>query len=137
MKKLRVTVEGKVYNVLVEMLDEAGTPPPFASSPAPASTTAASIQSSVSAASTPAAAPAARTATAEAGPGDVKSPLAGRVVSVDVQAGQTVVEGAQVLTIEAMKMNTYIYAHKAGIVGAVLIAAGDGVEEGQTLLKIS
>lgn len=130
MKKLRVTVEGKVYEVLVEMLDE-GTP---AASPAAAPVAAAPILSApvaTAAAHRPVATMAAPAA------GDVVSPLAGKVVSIDVKPGQTVTEGAQVATVEAMKMNTYIYAPKAGTVGAVLVNAGDAVEEGMPLLRIS
>jgi biotin carboxyl carrier protein len=62
--------------------------------------------------------------------------LAGKVVSIDVQIGQTVEEGAQVATIEAMKMNTYVNAPKAGRVTAISVKAGDSVEEGATLLVI-
>jgi biotin carboxyl carrier protein len=128
MKKLRVTVEGKAYEVLVEILDEPGVsaapraPIAAPAAPAPAPTTAP--------------APAAVAATAAAGPGDVPSPLAGKVVSIDVKVGQTVEEGAQVATVEAMKMNTYIYAPKAGAVSAILVNPGDGVEEGTALLRI-
>lgn len=131
MKKLRVTVDGKAYEVLVEILDE-GThtaPPIPTSTPAPVSAPAA--QAAVAA---PVSAPA--VAKASAGAGDITSPLAGKVVSVDVKVGQAVAEGAQVATVEAMKMNTYIYAPKAGTVSAVLVNAGDGVEEGSVLLRV-
>ncbi len=64
------------------------------------------------------------------------SPLAGKVVSIDVKLGQTVEVGAQVATVEAMKMNTYIYAPKSGAVSAILVNPGDGVEEGTALLRI-
>lgn len=104
MKKLRVTVDGKTYEVLVEMVDEP-------------------------AAATPPRAPAAAA-------GDITSPLAGKVVSVDVAVGQTVAVGAQVATIEAMKMNTFIYAEAAGTVAAVLVQPGDSVEEGAPLVRL-
>ena len=129
MKKLRVTVEGKAYEVLVEILDEgapAATPAPAAAAPAVQPVTA----------SAPATAPAATPAPA-ARTGDVVSPLAGKLVSIDVKVGQTVEEGAQVATVEAMKMNTYIYAPKTGQVAAILATPGDGVEEGTALLRIS
>ncbi len=130
MKKLRVTVEGKVYEVLVEMLDDAGQAAP---SPAPAPASAAPV---AAAAPAPAPAPAPASAASASGPGDVASPLAGKIVSIDVKVGQSVSEGAQVATIEAMKMNTYIFAPKSGRVDAVLVNAGDGVEEGTPLLRI-
>lgn len=124
MKKLRVTVEGKTYEVLVELLDE-GTAP-VATPPPPGR-------------------PGASTATPEpasppraaAGAGDVVSPLAGKVVTVDVKVGQALTEGTQVATIEAMKMNTYLYASHAGTVAAVLVNPGDNVEEGAPVVRLS
>lgn len=126
MKKLRVTVEGKMYEVLVETIDESS---PVAT---PAPVTSASVASAPVA---PVAAPAAPKKVV-AGGGDVTSPLSGKLVSIDVKQGQTVAEGQQVATIEAMKMNTYIYAPKAGSVVAILSNAGDAVEEGSVLLRI-
>jgi biotin carboxyl carrier protein len=124
MKKLRVTVEGKVYEVLVEILDEGTqTATPLPVTPA-----------TVAPVAPVAAAPVApRNPSA---PGDVVSPLAGKLVSIDVKVGDTVAEGAQVATVEAMKMNTYIYAPKAGKITASLITPGDGVEEGTVILRI-
>jgi biotin carboxyl carrier protein len=128
MKKLRVTVEGKVYEVLVEVLDE-GT---AAAAPAPTGPT------PVGAVSAPVSAPisAPTTAKGPAAPGDVVSPLAGKLVSIDAKLGDSVAEGAQVATVEAMKMNTYIYAPKAGKITSINVNPGDGVEEGSVLLHI-
>lgn len=129
MKKLRVTVEGKVYDVLVEMLDE--------STPAAAPRAAAPVAAPAPVASV--AAPAAAPVAAPRGPagsGDIASPLAGKVVSLDVKVGQAVAEGAQVATVEAMKMNTYIFAPKAGTVAAILVNPGDGVEEGTVMMRL-
>jgi biotin carboxyl carrier protein len=130
MKKLRVTVEGKVYEVLVEVLDEGA---PSAHAPVAATNNGSPI-----AASAPVAAPAAAASRSAptAGAGDVTSPLAGKVVSIDVKTGDTVAEGAQLVTVEAMKMNTYVFAPKAGRVSAILVNAGDGVEEGAVILRI-
>ena len=82
----------------------------------------------------PAASPAAPSAAA---PGEVTSPLAGKVVSIDVQPGQKVAANAQLITLEAMKMNTYVFAPADGVVAAVLVKAGDGVEEGQALIRLA
>ena len=127
MKRLRISVEGKTYEVEVELLDE-GLP---ASSPL-----AASVGSSRVAART-AAAPAAKPVpVGPASDGDVVSPLAAVVVSIDVGLGDTVEEGQQLLTLEAMKMNTIVSASSAGTVKAIHVAAGDAVEEGQPMLSI-
>jgi len=129
MKKLRVTVDGKAYDVLVEILDEGGTTAPARSSVHPAHVESAHV-------SAPAASAPARTAGAAA-PGDVPSPLAGKVVSLDVKPGQSVEANAQLLTLEAMKMNTYVFAPAAGTVNEILVTPGDAVEEGQVLVKMS
>ena len=140
MKKLRVTVEGKVYEVLVEVLDEgapavvaARPPAPVAATPAPAPVAA---PSAPAAAPAPVARPSPAAARAPVGAGDIIAPLSGKVVSFDVKVGDPVAEGAQVATIVAMKMNTYIFAHRGGKVAALLAAPGDGVEEGAALLRL-
>jgi len=123
-KKLRVTVDGKVYEVTVEMLDEAPASvlPPVA----------APVLTPVVVAPVVSSAPA-----QPAGPGSIKSPLAGKVVSVAVQPGSQVNEGQQVMVLEAMKMNTYIYATVSGHVAKVLVHPGDAVEEGAVLMTIA
>ena len=75
-------------------------------------------------------------APAAAGAGDVPSPLAGKVVSLDVAAGASVKAGDQILTLEAMKMNTIIYAPASGTLTAFCVNPGDTVQEGQALAKI-
>jgi biotin carboxyl carrier protein len=128
MKKLRVTVDGKAYEVVVEILDKG--PENAAEKRRMAWSAPASVAPAQAAA--PAAAPG-----AAAAPGEVPSPLAGKVVSVDVQPGQAVEANAQLLTLEAMKMNTYVFAPAAGTVEAVLVKPGDAVEEGQGLVRMS
>lgn len=131
MKKLRVTVDGTPYDVLVEIIDD-GSDPAFA--PARPSAHPAHIESAhVSA--PPVSAPAHRAPAAAIG--DVPSPLAGKVVSIDVKIGQKVEANTQLLTLEAMKMNTYVFAPAAGTVGEILVAPGDATEEGQVLVRLS
>lgn len=132
MKKLRVTVEGKTYEVIVEVVEDAST----ASLP-PRPPASAAIVPVVAPQPAPAPVAAAPAAAGSSGPGGVPSPLSGKVVSIDVKVGDSVEEGVQVATVEAMKMNTYIYAPKAGKVSAIHVAAGDGIDEGAPLLTIS
>ena len=132
MKKLRVTVEGKIYDVLVEILDDGSKAAP-APAAKPIATAAAPLIAQPTRVATPtpvAAAPQAK------GSGDVPTPLAGKIVSIDVKVGDAVTEGAQVATVEAMKMNTYIFASKTGNVVSIHASPGDGVEEGAVLLRI-
>lgn len=132
MKKLRITVDGKVFDVSVELLDQVSSTT-AAPAPAPAAAPAPVASAPVAA---PAPAPAPAAAPAAAGAGDVPSPLAGKVVSLDVAPGTAVKAGDQILTLEAMKMNTIIYAPSAGTLTAFCVSAGDTVQEGQALAKI-
>jgi biotin carboxyl carrier protein len=133
-KRLRVTVDGNTYDVTVEMADEQ----PGQLSALPAPPTAQSVPASPPpVVPPPAAPPAAPTAPAgPAAPGDVPSPLAGRVTAVVVTAGQSVKEGDHLLTLEAMKMNTFVFAPKSGTVAEIKTAVGDAVEENQVLMRI-
>ena len=126
MKKLRVTVDGKVFDVTVEQIDE-GTDAPPARRPVAATAAVAPAVASSSGE------PSRRAGVA----GEVPSPLAGKIVSVDVAVGQEVQEGKQVVTLEAMKMNTYVFAPRSGKVTAIMALAGTAVEEGSPLLVIA
>lgn len=128
-KNLRITVEGRTYEVTVEVLDgngESAVASASASSPAP--------RSSAPVAAPVAAAPSAPKAAAAAG--DVVSPLAAVVVSVDVSLGQSVKAGDKILTLEAMKMNTLVTAPSDGKVTAIHTSAGSAVEEGAPLITL-
>ena len=127
-KKLRITVEGKVYDVLVEELTENGYAAP--SYPSIAGTGAPSlVAASPMAAPPPVAAPV-------AGAGDEVSPLAGMVESILVAVGQTVADGDKIAVIEAMKMKTPVHAHRGGTVTAIAVAPGQAVDAGHVLLSI-
>lgn len=135
-KRLRVTVDGNTYDVTVEMPDEqpsqsAVLPPP---NPAPATPSNPPEATAPPASLPPAAAP--TPLVGPAAPGDVPSPLAGRVTAVVVTAGQSVKEGDHLLTLEAMKMNTFVFAPKSGKVAEIRTAVGDAVEENQILMRI-
>ena len=73
---------------------------------------------------------------AHGGPVEVRATLPGLVVSVEVQEGDEVADGAALLTIEAMKMQNEVRAPRAGRVAAVAVAAGQAVAAGTTLLRI-
>jgi acetyl/propionyl-CoA carboxylase alpha subunit len=64
------------------------------------------------------------------------SPLPGQVIAVNVAAGDAVEAGAELVVVEAMKMEHAIRAPAAGVVTAVLCAAGDQVARGQTLIDL-
>jgi len=62
------------------------------------------------------------------------APLPGQVLAVRVASGDRVAKGAELVVIEAMKMEHAIRAPSDGEVTAVLCAEGDQVVRGQTLV---
>ena len=126
-KQLRVTVDGKSYDVLVEMLDGSQ----------PAMPVAQPVAAPVMAAPAPAAMPAAPVAAPASGGAAVPSPLSGTVVDIHVKEGQSVSEGDLLITLEAMKMNTPINAPKSGTVSGISVQKGAVIEEGSPLLTIA
>ena len=120
--QLKVTVNGQVYDVEVEVEEEprpalgaifmAGgnfSAPPVSSAPAPA-------------------------AASGAGEG-VRAPLAGTVARIPVDEGQEIEPGQVLVVLEAMKMETEITAPCAGKVGRILVGVGDAVTGGQLLVE--
>ena len=71
-----------------------------------------------------------------ADPGQVPAPTAGVISGVAVQANHPVERGAKLLTIEAMKMQSNIYAPITGRVSKLLVAPGQHVEAKDLLVMI-
>ncbi len=67
---------------------------------------------------------------------DVLAPLAGKVISVHIEAGTQVEEDEEIIIIEAMKMETPIYAPCDGKVASVKVKAGDEIQEDDVLAVI-
>lgn len=126
-KRMRITVEGKAYDVTVELLDEAPGRP--VSLPAPA------LRAEPVAAPAPLPVPAKPSAARVAGA--VPSPLSGMVISIDVSVGQVVKPGDLLVTLEAMKMKTPVRAPGGGTVQSIEAKAGVAVEEGSVLLVLA
>jgi biotin carboxyl carrier protein len=65
------------------------------------------------------------------------SPLYGKIVSVDVKAGDLVETGGALLSVEAMKMESVIRAESKRKVKEVLVKEGEGVKKGQVLIRFA
>jgi glutaconyl-CoA/methylmalonyl-CoA decarboxylase subunit gamma len=136
-RKLRVTVDGITYDVTVEIPDDAAAGLPVASPSVLPSAPLIAPPVITPAATAPPPSPSPSAAPAgPSGPGDVVSPLTGRVTAVIVTVGQDVKEGDHLLTLEAMKMNTFVFAPKSGKVADLKVAVGDAVEEHQILMRV-
>jgi 3-methylcrotonyl-CoA carboxylase alpha subunit len=68
--------------------------------------------------------------------GHLTAPMSGAIVAVMVKAGDTVVRGAPLLILEAMKMEHTIVAPTAGTVSAIHYREGDQVPEGADLIDV-
>lgn len=131
-RHLRITVDGKPYDVFVEdVTEDAGStfyqtasvgmpriptpaPPPVAPAPAPVTTGGGADSDD-----------------------DKVAPLGGVILEVAVRAGDAVKTGDKVVVIEAMKMKTVVSAHKDGTVSNLAVKVGDAVDAGQVLLSIT
>ncbi|HKW61169.1 MAG TPA: pyruvate carboxylase [Candidatus Acidoferrum sp.] len=72
-----------------------------------------------------------------ADPGQVAAPTAGVISSVAVQANHAVERGAKLLTLEAMKMQSNIYAPVSGRIAKLLVSPGQQVEAKDLLVTIA
>jgi biotin carboxyl carrier protein len=129
MKKLQVTVNGTKYDVEVEMIQDDGQQvayqqPVYQQAPVSAPAVA------------PRPAPTAPVAPATSGSGDseLKSPLAGLVVDIKANIGDSVKKGQPVIILEAMKMETNVNAPKDGKVKEIRVKKGDNVLFGQVMM---
>lgn len=114
MKKYNVNVNGTAYEVTVEEVVGGAAPAPVAAAPA--------------------AAPAPAPVAAPAGAGEqVKSPMPGNILSVNVNVGDTVAEGQVLMILEAMKMENEISAPQDGTIASIDVRKGDTVNSGDVL----
>ncbi|MCB0481544.1 MAG: biotin/lipoyl-binding protein [Flavobacteriales bacterium] len=65
---------------------------------------------------------------------DIKAPMPGLVLSINVKEGTTVKKGETVLVLEAMKMENSIKSTFDGVVKSVLVKTGQAVEKNQVLI---
>jgi geranyl-CoA carboxylase alpha subunit len=76
------------------------------------------------------------TAAATGGDGKVRAAMSGRVVTILVKPGETVVAGQPVMTLEAMKMEHVHAAPIAGTVSAIDVEEGEQVTTGKIVIEI-
>lgn len=125
MKKYKVTLNGRTYEVEVEagkamLVDEYE-----AYAPAPA-------------ASAPASAPAAAAAPAVQAAGEtITAPMPGNILRIEVTNGAAVKAGQILVVLEAMKMENEILAPRDGTVAQIIVQKGSTVETGSPLIVLA
>ena len=123
MKNYTITVNGNVYDVVVE--EGAGSGAPVAAAPVKKAA--------------PVAAPAAAPKKAAVGAGSIKveAGAAGKVVKAAVSVGAAVKKGDPVIIIESMKMEIPVVAPEDGTVASIDCAPGDTIEAGALLATLN
>ncbi len=125
MKNYTITVNGSVYDVVVEEGATSGAP--VAAAPA-------APKAAPKAAPAPAAASAAGGA---AGSVKIEAGAAGKVFKIEANVGQAVKKGDAVVIVEAMKMEIPVVAPQDGTVASINVAVGDAVEAGALLATLN
>ena len=121
--KLRITIEGKIYEADVEILEDAESEHPYVPyTPPPVSYTPVSL-------------PPVPSAFEPNGDATVcRSPVTGLVIKVNIEPGQTVEANDVLMVLESMKMENNVMATHAGTVKSVSVAPGSSVKVHQVLL---
>ena len=130
MKRFNITVNGVAYDVAVEEI-EAGTAAPAVSA-APAAAV-----SNVSATPAPEAPVSEAPAQENVKGTELRCPMPGTVMSVEVNVGDKVEEAQVVVVLEAMKMENEIVAPCSGTIKAINVKQGDSVDSNDLLAVIA
>lgn len=71
----------------------------------------------------------------EAGISNIKAPMPGLVLSVEVEPGAHISKGDKLLVLEAMKMENVIKAPGDGVISKILVNKGQTVDKNQILIE--
>ena len=119
MKRYSITVNGTVYDVVVEEADASGVSAPVAA---------------------PVAAPKVApkpVATGASGATQVTAPMPGTILDVKVSVGQSVKKGDVICVLEAMKMENDIPAPADGVIASVNVQKGASVAANDILASLN
>lgn len=131
MEKLRVTVNGRSYDVMVEVLgSEEGT-----HGRKTAAASAGQPLTAISGGKAP--------TQVKSGMGgsmgitSFKSPMPGTIMEIKVTPGEPVKQGQVLMTLEAMKMENDLAAENDGIVKEIFVSKGQSVQAGELLISLA
>lgn len=129
MEKLRVTVNGRSYDVMVEVLeadkDNNGKKPAAAPAGQPLTT----IDGGK--------APSAPAKSDAEGTSAFKSPMPGTILDIKVSPGDSVKQGQVLITLEAMKMENELVAEKDCFIKEIHVSKGQSVQAGELLISLA
>ena len=111
MNAYKVTLNGKVYEFTIELINKDDIKAAPAAAPAPA-------------------------ASGTAGGYAIKTPLPGVIIDVKVNVGDTVAKGQTVAILEAMKMENNINSDRDGKVTSISVSKGETVADGAVLITL-
>ncbi|NCC98387.1 MAG: biotin/lipoyl-binding protein [Bacteroidia bacterium] len=132
MKKFKLTIEGKSYDVSVDEIDKT-----FARVDINGKSLTVEIErEGAKLAQVPVSrvASSCQSASRKSVSGVISSPLPGNIVKIMVSVGQAVKRGDTLIVIESMKMENNIKADRDGVVKAIKVDAGQAVMQGDTLV---
>ena len=67
----------------------------------------------------------------------IRAPMPGAVIAVHHAPGDAVAEGAVIVTIESMKLQTALVAPRAGVVADIAVASGDRFDKDAVLVRLA
>ena len=120
-----VTVNGKAYDV--EVTGQGSPSAPSGTGPAAPRPAAAPVVTAAAATPVPGA----------GGAGEVRAPIPGVVLSVDVAEGDQVTASMKILVLEAMKMENEIFAGVDGVVAKIHVKPQQEARQGDLLVTIT
>ncbi|SHK09504.1 biotin/lipoyl-containing protein [Tepidibacter formicigenes] len=120
MKKYRISLNGKTYEVEVEEINEVND----------------KVEAKEPSKTVEKVTPITQKKTSSQGE-DVKAPMPGNIISINVNEGDNVKSGEVLLILEAMKMENEIVAPVDGKISSINISKGASVAAGDVLITIS
>lgn len=126
MKKYKIRINGKDYEVEVEEIKES------VSSPAVESVVTKKIEEPKKTKET-----VKKSSAVPAGAHTIEAPMPGTVLRIDVKEGDMVKNGQVLLILEAMKMENEITATRDGKIASINVGSGDSVNANDVLISIA
>jgi len=135
-RKFKIKVEGKIYEVEVEEVRENKTSGGIVSAPQPVVTKIKEEVVKPKPAKVPNSPAPSKAPTAAIAGEEVVAPMPGKVLQLRVAEGDSVKEGDTLLILEAMKMENEIVANTSGSIKKINVAVNDMVDTGDVLMVI-